>query len=106
MGLFVSQRMSRPSAPPAAAQAAMTTAASAAWGPVSRRSAYGGWANPTAVSHPTTPRGITASGSATNDHAVTTAALAISTPVAENRPCRAAATVPMASSAAYPVTRA
>ena len=78
----------------------MTMAAFVAWWPVSRRSAYGGWENPTAVSHPTTPRGITASGSAANDHAVTTAALAISTPVAENLPCRAAATVPMASSAA------
>ena len=78
----------------------MTTAAFPAWGPVTRSCAYGGWENPTAVSHPTTARGITASGSAANDHAVTTAAAAISTPVAGNRPCRAAATVPMASSAA------
>ncbi len=100
MGLFAGERMSSPRAAPASAHAAMTMAASAAWGPVSRSCAYGGWANPTAVSHPTMPRGITASGSAANDHAVTTAALAISTPVAGNRPCKAAATVPMASSAA------
>ena len=67
----------------------MTIALRPAKGPVSRSCPYGGWENPTALSQPTTPRGIAASGSATNDSTVTTAAVTISTAVGENRPCRA-----------------
>src|SRR2546423_7166711 len=106
MGLLADQRSSRPSPAPARTQMAITMAASAAKEPVTRSCAYGGRENPTAVSHPMTPRGIAATGSATKDHAVTTAAAATSTPVAVNRPCRAAATVPLRNSAAKPVTNA
>src|SRR5215510_5575304 len=106
MGLSADLRSSRPSPPAASAQAARTTALRPAKGPVSRSCPYGGWENPTAVSQPTKPRGIAASGSATKDSAVTTAALPISMAVGEIRPCSAAATVPSAKSIPKPVTRA
>ena len=47
-----------------------------------------------------------ATGSASNDIAPATAAQAISTPVADRRPCSAAATVPTARNAAKPTGRA
>src|SRR6266516_1938451 len=106
MGLLADQRSSRPSPAPARTQMTITMAASAAKEPVTRSCAYGGRENPTAVSHPMTPRRIAATGSATKDHAVTTAAAATSTPVAVNRPWRAAATAPIRKSAAKPVTNA
>jgi hypothetical protein len=78
-------------------QAASVTAARAASGPVSRSWAYGGREKPTTVSHPINPSSGAARSSATADVTVTKSATAMSTPVAENRPCRAAAAVPMAS---------
>jgi hypothetical protein len=77
--------------------AASVTAACAASGPVGRSCAYGGREKPTTVSQPINSSSGAARGSATADVTVTKIATATSTPVAENRPCRAAAAVPMSS---------
>jgi hypothetical protein len=80
--------------------AAGVTATCAARGPVGRSWAYGGLEKPTTVSDPTNPSSGAARGSAAADVAVTMIATVTSTLVAENRPCRAAAAVPVSSIAA------
>ena len=96
------QRYSAPSPAAAKALAAIAIAACPASGPVGRRSAYGGRENPIVVSQPMSASTGEATGSATKDMTPTATAQAISTPVPDSLPPRAAATVPMASRTAKP----
>ena len=100
--LAARQRNAAPQAAASSAVAARVTAARSATEPVSRRSAYGGREKPMTVSQPMKASGTAAVGSATAASPPTTTAHAISTPVAPSRPSSAAATVPMANSAAKP----
>ena len=96
------QRNTRPRPAPATALAPTTRAACAAHGPVGRSCAYGGRENPIVVSQPIPASGTAVTGSAAAATTPVISTQAISTPVAESRPCSPAATVPTARNMAKP----